>query len=314
MHHNGSLFQGLPPNSSLYYEKMYAAGEERFRRAREHCEDLWRYFAEHADRHFLSEFRGSTPDQELRNLRTHARWFEMYLTVSLMRLGLEIRCPKPGPDILLTSGGRHIWIEAVCATSGQKGLPDSVPEAQHGKVVDTPIDKYVLRIRNSLDEKARKFRTYIENGTVGRDDVLVVAINVWAVELGPHLYHCMQKSLYGEGDLVLYYDRGTGKTVGSGHETTPKIDKQSGAQIGVTPFLDGSMPHISAVLASWATAVTPPLRLGDDCVLYPNLSCTNTWPEGVVPLGEEWVVNESKDRNDRWTLTKNTHNAQGAQR
>ena len=77
MHHNGSLFQSLPPNISLYYEKMYATGEERFRRAREHCEDLWRDFAEHADRHFLSEFRGSTPDQELRNLRTHARWFEM---------------------------------------------------------------------------------------------------------------------------------------------------------------------------------------------------------------------------------------------
>ena len=221
MHHNGSLFQGLPPNSSLYYEKMYAAGEERFRRAREHCEDLWRDFAPHADEHFLSEFRGSEPDRGRRNLQTHARWFEMYLTVSLIRLGLGVRCPKPGPDILLTAGGRRVWAEAVSATAGQNGFPDSVPEPEYGKLVDTPIDKYVLRIRNSLDEKARKFRTYIENGTVDRNDVLVIAINVWGVGLGPHLYHCMQRALYGEGDLILNFDKRTGEVVGSGYERTP---------------------------------------------------------------------------------------------
>lgn len=177
MHNEGPLFQTLPPNSSVYYGKMYAGGEDRFRKAREHCEDLWRDFAPDADRHFLSEFRGSVSDRETANLRTHARWFEMYLTVSLMRLGLDIRCPKPsGPDILLTTRGRRVWIEAVCATSGQKGLPDSVPEPEYGKCTDTPIEKYVLRVRNSLDEKAKKFRAYMKNGTVGQEDVLVVAI------------------------------------------------------------------------------------------------------------------------------------------
>ena len=214
---------------------------------------------------------------------------------------------------LLTAGGRRVWTEAVSATTGQNGFPDSVPEPEYGKLVDTPIDKYVLRIRNSLDEKARKFRTYIENGTVDRNDVLVIAINVWGVGLGPHLYHCMQRALYGEGDLILNFDKRTGEVVGSGYERTPDIHKQSGAQVGLTrggwpsSLIDGSMSHISAAMASSATAVEPPLGLGDDCVLYPNLSCVNPWPKGTMPMGEERIVQQSEDGEGQWILTKIAH-------
>lgn len=307
MHQENKLFQNLPPNSSLYYEKMYANDSVRFGKAREHCEDLWRDFAPHADRHFLSEFRGSIPDRELGNLRTHARWFEMYLTVSLMRLGLDIRCPKPGPDILITAGSRRVWIEAVCASTGQTALPDSVPEPEYDKAMSTPIDKYVLRIRNSLDDKAEKFRTYISKGVVGREDLLVIAINVGLVNLMPHLYHCMRRSLYGEGDLILHFDKRTGRVVRTHYETTPEVSKRSGSPVGLTPFIDGSMGHISAAMASWATAQYPPVGLGDDCVLYPNLSSVNAWPKGMLPMGEEWFVRESDDREDEWGLTKIIH-------
>ena len=105
----------------------------------------------------------------------------MYLTVSLIRTGHRVECPKPGPDVLLHADERRIWIEAVCATSGKRGLPDSVPEQVMGQVTREPTEQYVLWIRNALDEKQRKYWTYIQSGIVSCDDATCVAINVYGV-------------------------------------------------------------------------------------------------------------------------------------
>lgn len=107
---NDGLFDGpLPSRHSLAYEGMYRPSGDHFRvlsKARAHCEDLWIDFQEFADPNFRAEFA----------YRTHERWFEMYLTVSLIRAGHKVICRKPGPDILLKEDGRRIWIEATCAT------------------------------------------------------------------------------------------------------------------------------------------------------------------------------------------------------
>ena len=290
------LFSDLPSNSCPLYKSIRAASEKSSKVAREHCEDLWRTFKPHADEHFLSEFP----------LHLHERWFEMYLAVSLMRRGLGIRCPKPGPDILLTSRQPRIWIEAVCATSGQQGAPDSVPELAVGKLADVPVDQYILRIRTSLEEKARKFSKYIKDGIVDRDDVLLVAISVSSAGLWPQdMTECMPRALYGIGNQILKYNKRTGEQVGSYRETISEIRKKSsGAPVGIRPFVDGSMPHISATLASWAKVVSLPPRLGDDYVLYPNLASTNPWPRGTVAMGEEWSYEEGEDS---WRGTKTTY-------
>jgi hypothetical protein len=135
----------------------------------------------------------------------------MYLTVALLRAGLDVQCPKRGPDALLTIDSQRIWIEATCATAGVDGLPDSVPRPHYAKAGETtvaterPTDAMTLRIRNSLH------------------------------------------------------------------------------------FIDGSMPHISAVLGSREDAANRPRRLGDGLALFPNLSAANAWPAGSIPLGQEWI-------------------------
>ena len=121
---NGLFYGDLPSKCSKLYEGLHGPKgdrfDARFARAREHCEVLWSEFCEFADPNFKREFA----------TKTHERWFEMYLTVSLDRAGYEVKCPKPGPDLLLHVGGKRIWIEAVCASSGELGRPDSVPRME----------------------------------------------------------------------------------------------------------------------------------------------------------------------------------------
>src|SRR5690606_24441790 len=113
-----SLFESAPAGATPSYAAMRSGANPVAIEARDHCEDLWRDYAPLADTNFRSQFP----------LHTHERWFEMYLTVALLRAGLNVQCPKPGPDVLLTIGDRRLWIEATCATAGAPGLPDSVPE------------------------------------------------------------------------------------------------------------------------------------------------------------------------------------------
>jgi hypothetical protein len=139
-----SLFAAIPANACAAYTGLRDGTHARQQAGRVHCDNLWRDFAPLADANFAVEFP----------IRLHERWFEMYLTVALLRAGLNVTCPKPGPDILLTlAGGTRIWIEATCATLGQPGLPDSVSPPQYAAVgasavvTSRPTEQMALRIR-----------------------------------------------------------------------------------------------------------------------------------------------------------------------
>ena len=111
----------------------------------------------------------------------------MYLTVSLLRRNFTVQSDNKGPDILLEEDGRRIWIEAVCATAGETNRPDSVPGTPMGKVAPVPVREYVLRILNSLQQKAKKFEEYIEKKIVCEHDNLAVAINAYGID---GIMHC----------------------------------------------------------------------------------------------------------------------------
>ena len=292
---SGLFYDILPSQCSRAYENMYAPKgdglDARCGMARMHCEDLWSVFQDFADSNFKREFA----------INTHQRWFEMYLTVSLIRAGQKVACPKPGPDVLLNVDGRRIWIEAVCATSGQPGLPDSIRPPVFGQLTQEPTEQYVLRIRTALDEKQRKYRTYIQDGIVSCDDVTCVAINVYDVYgLDPYIHSHMMRSLYGIGDLQVEFSQQTGGIVDIGHGHVVSIRKSSGADVPVESFIDNSLKHVSAVLASHMDAFNRPSRLGEDFVLYPNLTGQRPWPQSVLNVGKEWRFEEF---NDEWRGT-----------
>ena len=286
-----------PDNCSPMYEYMYRGDGGRAQDARKYCDDLWSVFHHHADPHFRREF----PLRE----KTHQRWFEMYLTVALVRAGLDVCCPKPsGPDILLKVDERKIWVEATCPTGGLADSPNSIPPLVPDAVTREPVREYVLRILSSLDAKQKKLRKYIKDGIVAPGDMAVVAINTFGVDgPGPYMESHMKRSLYGIGDPVLHMERSTGSVNRISHQevaTICKLKKETGkpekVEIGTQPFLDGSIAHISGVLASQVDAFNRSTTLGGDLVLYPNLSGENVSPPGALKLGHEWRFREHPDR------------------
>ena len=285
-----TLFSKSPEEEAcLTYTNLWNAknSDTQAGRGREHCEDLWNDFSCLADDHFLNEFP----------LRTHQRWFEMYLAVSLKRAGLIVERPKSkkkgGPDVMITKGDKRIWIEAVSVTAGNEDKPDSVPpypkEGKKPVATHIPEDQMVLRIRSSLRDKGKKYKGYLKKGIVSQDDVLAVAINVHDLPHGwHHMEPLMMRALYGFGNVITKWNIDTNE-VNSHHAQLTSISKESGARICVRPFIDRSMSHIAVVLGSSSDMVNLPQRLGDDFALFPNLSCEMVWREGFLQLGKEWV-------------------------
>lgn len=265
------------------YENVKNGANDLCRTVREHCNNLWLDYWTFADDHFREQF----------SLNFHQRWFEMYLTVSLIRSRVSVECRKPGPDILATIAGKRVWIEAVCITKGVIGKPDSVPETTLGVAREVPIRQYVMRLRSSMQEKSDKFCKYIDNGIVGSTELTVIAVN--GAFLRRDLDECVKRSVYGIGNPVIYIDRSSGRAIGTEREVKAMIPKASGAPVGVQCFTDGSMANVSAILSSGVDAFNLSEQPGSDYVLYPNLTAINRWTSGLLPLGREWTFKETDE-------------------
>ena len=147
------------------YRAVRDGSDARLKLAKWHCEYLWLFFERHADKEFRTELRRTFD----------ARYWEMYLTVSLILAGYEVTCPKPGPDAGITYRGQRIWFEAVAPDCGDPSKPDSVPTGLAGQV---PEEKIILRYLNSISTKYKdQYSNWLANGTVSDKDAMVYAIN-----------------------------------------------------------------------------------------------------------------------------------------
>lgn len=291
------LFAANPPNASIMYAALRSPTSEKQRRVRAHVEGLWQIYHYYAEPLFLSEFP----------LQFHERWFEMYLAVCLLETGARLqKTLPPGPDLLVNVNASRVWIEAVCASGGQPGLPDTVEEpvrtvpgeASAGGFV--PWDRIALRIRNSIEEKKRKYDRYLERGIVTSDDFLLIALNVYKIPFASaDVERYILRSLFGIGNQVIMLDRNTAQPVGSTNQQLLAIAKvATGSQVGTMPFIDGSMPAISGVIVSSHEAVAAAHENSGDLALYPNLTATIPWTFGTLPVDREWTFEPS---SEGWT-------------
>jgi hypothetical protein len=286
------LFGSGSANACDLYNKLCRPDEfPKGKIVRQHCEQLWRTYHPFAETQFLPEF----------SVRFHQRWFEMYLTVTLIERGADVqRTSPPGPDIVVNVNGRRVWIEAVCGTGGEPGRPDSVVEPLRGECFSVPFDKIALRIRTSVDEKKKKYEKYLSGGCVATADSLLIALNVHEIPYASSdVERYVFRSLYGVGNQVLIIDRKTAKAVGSTNEQLQAIPKLStGASVGTQPFIDGSMPSIVGVIVS-AHSASSAAHKSPDFTLYPNLTAETPWNAGDLPIEREWEF--EPPTADGWT-------------
>ena len=166
-----------------------------------------------------------------------------------------------------------------------------------GQVTAVPVREYALRILAALQEKARKFKTYTDKKFVSEHDILAIAINIYEIDgIMPGIDNVIMKALYGRGDPVAQFDKYTGELKSVDHQADTEVIKHSGSPVGTMPFIDGSMAHVSSALVFSNNAANLPKSLGDDCILYPNLSCQSLWRQGAIPMGCEWTFTECEDR------------------
>lgn len=284
------LFEANPDNACPAYKSLRDAKDDRRQAYRQHCEDLWSKYKPLADSHFLAEFP----------LHTHERWFEMYLAVSLKEAGYNVTKPKcnpnEGPDVLIQDGDRKIWIEAVCASPGELGKPDSVVEPPMGQVNEVSLHNPTLRFQSALKAKACKYNKYLENGIVGGDDILVVAINMYAIpDARVYMQDIILRGVYGYGDRIVKVSKRTREIIGVRGTEVPCTKKANNAEVDAQSFINGTKPHIAAILVNCSDLANRSDQLGSDFLLCPNLTPKTPWPQGYLKLGSEWLFNEDEE-------------------
>jgi hypothetical protein len=288
-----NLFICTDTRADVSYLNTHTPRHEGAQRARANCDDLWRDFEPYATDHFLREFP----------YHFHQRWFEMYLAVSLLRLGLDIRCPKGFvPDVQIALGNRTVWIEAIAPSGGGPENPDRVvqPPArdEHGAPVAfrVPTEKVILRVRGALHDKALKIEKYRRAGIIGKRDQAIIAINLHGM---PHGFYDPEKhalgAVYGQGDQYVVFSRESGAVVRQGYQHRPTLSRSSGAQVDAAPFLKPGMEHVTAVLISAVDAANCPQRTGFDFLIMPNPTATPAYTESQIRLGLEWTLRTAAD-------------------
>jgi hypothetical protein len=268
------------------YRSIRDGGDPRLRMAKWHCEYLWILFQRYADKEFRTELRRTFD----------ARYWEMYLTTSLIFAGYEVTCPKPGPDVGIIYRKQRIWFEAVAPDCGDPGKPDSVPTKVEGEV---PEEKIILRYLNSISTKHRdQYSKWLAKGTVSDKDAMVYAINPWAIPFD-HRDSNPPRILqagYTVGPPNVSVDVKAMKVVGTGYEFRGFIQKarkkegEEGEKIPTGVFQQKEYAWLGGLLCSRAEAVNRPPKMGGDFQLAPNLNATVRLPESFRLRGTYYAT------------------------
>jgi type I restriction enzyme S subunit len=259
-------------------------------RTREYVEALWDTYKPYSDPDFVAAI-GSDFD---------SRFWEMYLTCTLLEHGHDPQSFYPGPDNLIVVGDTKVWIEAVAPTQGMPAHPDRVPDMKTGggKAVAVPDDKIILRFAAAIAEKASvKHPEYMEHGVVSATDCYVVAVNGCKIDLSkidPHPPRIV-RTVFPIGNVQLHFDRDTAQPVGYSFEFRGSIEKAGGAGVPTTIFVDENYRHLSAVMFSNVDAANPTSRMGEDFILVHNPHAAHPIPKGLFKFGEEYFPEDVGD-------------------
>jgi len=279
------------------YRRTRDGTDEHNASGREFIEALWQDYGMFLDRDALKRAGQSMPTV----------FWELYLANALKCSGVSLRQQRDrtkknqkGPDLF--AANPDVWIEAVMPGPGTG--PDAVPYPPRIGGYDVPVDTFILRLRSSFEDKARKMTGYIDGRLIQPGQATVIAISGALLPSaigegpGPVPVPRVVQAFVGVGNLVLDVDPKTRETVSRSVAHHDEIRKTSGGPVATDPFIGHAYSHISAVAYSASDWATDPERPGTEFVLIHNDNATVRLPRGWLSAGVEYWRENSELR---WT-------------
>jgi len=267
---SSTFLKGLPDDSDFFP-------------LRERIVELFRFLDGLEDPHFEQQL-----DRDV-----HARLWEMMLAKILKSEGYELTSTDHGPDFIIETDRKRIFIEAVCPGPGDEDNPNSVPPIVYGAPIaqEVPVPQIVLRICSALQEKKRKYETYIEQGIVSLDDCCVIAVS--SSKLSPRAKlspPTIMRATHGLGNRYVIFGKGEG-VVGEGIESCESIPKVSGQDIDTRFFLSEDNRLISAVLYSDSSFFSLAFDLFEESMFIHNPKARVALPQKFIKgIREIWTI------------------------
>lgn len=294
-----SLFS-TTPKPDTDYEHVWRRVHE-VDGAKERIDHMWQELHQYVDPNFVSEYR----------LHPYERSWELILGSTLLKCGFQLASkPSQGPDFKVVYGDHFIWIEATAPTSGN-GL-DAIPVPPDNAMFDYPERQIILRIRGAIEEKFKQFQTFARDGSIGRNDCFVIAINgmqfhfIMDIDTSPAIL----KAVLPAGAPQIRVNRETGEILEDTVEYRSALLKNSGKEVATTCFLDPAYADVSAVLFSVANFLMNSEWANRFVTVVHNPLAANPLPHGWLGFGSE-IVPVINDDSVSWTITRVDARASG---
>lgn len=257
---------------------------------RKFIQDLWSEYEPYAPKGFPKKLQ----------IEFHQRWWEMYLTVGLLRLGFAPKQNKKdeGPDVIFDVDERQVVIEAV-APRGGRGT-DRVPDPIHEGVADLPERECLLRLTNALNEKRCKIQEYFDTGVILWDSCTIIALSSTDLNQFGTLLDTVHPTplsiLAGAGPLAIRLNDNKPLY----HSKRSFLYKHSGSDVNAALFQDPEFSIISGVIYSSVDLWNAPLQPEDTMSLFVNPSARVKMPYDLQRRLVHWKKREETDRGSVW--------------
>lgn len=140
----------------------------------------------------------------------------------------------------------------------------------------------MLRYLNSISEKQRQHRGWLEKGIVKSHDAYVVALNPRKLgfEHADSEPPRILQAAFAIGSLYAAIDRETMEVTRTGYQFRDAIAKERGALVATGLFHRQEYANLSGLLCSRVDPVNRPELMGHDFQLVPNPEATVLLPQG----------------------------------
>jgi hypothetical protein len=250
---------------------------------RERIVELFRFLDGLEDCHF-----GQQLDQD-----PQARLWEMILAMVLKSQGYKITSSNHGPDFVIETENKRVFIEAVCPGPGDESKPDSVPPIVYDATIaqKVPVPQIVLRILSTLQDKTQAYNNYIKQGIVSMDDCCIIAIS--SSKLGPMTKlwpPTIMRATHALGNPYVIFGKNNG-FFSEGIDSCESIRKDNRVDIDTTFFLSEENSLISGVLYSDCSFFSLVMDVFDESIFIHNPKARVPVPKGLIKgIKEIWTI------------------------